>query len=137
MIAVSALRRGPSFGLLDVLPMHAQVVLLDAAWQDYPDWGDRDEQLAFRVPSLTDLPTWVSRSLRAPVRTAGARRQYAWNCGPAMGVRKSDLALEDGGTARVVDEQPGGVRAVVSRQALSRPAGIGGQRWRALPCRRL
>jgi hypothetical protein len=46
-----------------------------------------------------------------------------------MPLTAGELALEDGVTARVLDEQPGGVRAVVSHQALSWLAGIGGQRW--------
>jgi hypothetical protein len=33
---------------LDVLPLHAQVVLLDGTWQDYPDWGDGSGQVASR-----------------------------------------------------------------------------------------
>lgn len=39
---------------LDVLPLHAQVALLDATWQGYLDWEEWDEQVAFRARSLTD-----------------------------------------------------------------------------------
>lgn len=61
--------------------------------------------------------------LRAPADSMRGTADRPWAC------RTSKLALEDGVTARVLDEQPGGVRAVVSHQALSWPAGIGGQRW--------
>jgi len=69
--------------------------------------------------------------LRAPADSMRGTADRPWAC------RNSELALEDGVTARMLDEQPGGVRAVVSHQAVSRPAGIGGQRWWALPYRRL
>ena len=39
---------------LDVRPHYAQVALLDAAWQDYPQWETGDEQVVFRAESLTD-----------------------------------------------------------------------------------
>jgi hypothetical protein len=37
---------------LDVGPLHAQVALLDATWQDYPEWDIGDEEVAYRASSL-------------------------------------------------------------------------------------
>src|SRR5580693_1811031 len=39
---------------LDVHPHHAQVALVDATWQDYPQWETGDEHVVFRAASLTD-----------------------------------------------------------------------------------
>jgi hypothetical protein len=39
---------------LDVRPHNAQVALLDATWQDYPQWETGDEPVVFRAESLTD-----------------------------------------------------------------------------------
>jgi hypothetical protein len=37
---------------LDVSPCDAQVALIDATWQDYPQWDTGEEQVVFRAPSL-------------------------------------------------------------------------------------
>ena len=39
---------------LDVRPHYAQVALVDATWQDYPQWETGEEQVVFRAESLTD-----------------------------------------------------------------------------------
>jgi hypothetical protein len=39
---------------LDVRPHYAQVALVDATWQGYPQWETGDEQVVFRAESLTD-----------------------------------------------------------------------------------
>jgi hypothetical protein len=39
---------------LDVRPHYAQVALVDATWQDYPQWETGDEQVVFGAESLTD-----------------------------------------------------------------------------------
>ena len=39
---------------LDVRPHNAQVALVDATWQDYPQWETGDEEVVFRAESLTD-----------------------------------------------------------------------------------
>jgi hypothetical protein len=39
---------------LDVRPHHAQVALVDATWQDYPQWETGEEQVVFHAESLTD-----------------------------------------------------------------------------------
>ncbi|HEX3959570.1 MAG TPA: hypothetical protein VHZ03_23540 [Trebonia sp.] len=39
---------------LNVRPHYAQVALVDAAWQDYPQWETGDEQVVFGAESLTD-----------------------------------------------------------------------------------
>lgn len=35
-----------------VLPLHAQVALVDATWQDYPQWETGDERVAYKAPPL-------------------------------------------------------------------------------------
>jgi hypothetical protein len=62
---------------LDVLPLHAQVALLDATWQDYPDWADGDEQVAVRAPSLAnpDLPPYPGFAVATRPDTASGRWQ--------------------------------------------------------------
>lgn len=37
---------------LDVSPHDSQVALVDATWQDYPQWETGEEQVVFRAPSL-------------------------------------------------------------------------------------
>ena len=44
----------PQLLALDVAPLHAQVALVDATWQDYPQWEDGDEWVAFRADSLSN-----------------------------------------------------------------------------------
>ena len=39
---------------LDVSPLYAQVALVDATWQDYPQWKSGEEQVVFRAGSLID-----------------------------------------------------------------------------------
>ena len=39
---------------VEVVPIHAQVCLLEATWQDYPQWESGDEAVAFKSPSLVD-----------------------------------------------------------------------------------
>ena len=39
---------------LDVRPHYAQVALVDATWQDYPQWETGEEQVVFCAESLTD-----------------------------------------------------------------------------------
>jgi hypothetical protein len=39
---------------VDVTPLYAQVAILDATWQDYPEWDDGQEWVAFRAESLID-----------------------------------------------------------------------------------
>ncbi len=43
----------PVLALLEVGPLHAQVALLDATWQDYPEWDSSDEEVAYKASSLT------------------------------------------------------------------------------------
>jgi hypothetical protein len=43
----------PQLLALDVTPLHAQVALVDATWQDYPQWESGDEWVAFRAESLS------------------------------------------------------------------------------------
>jgi hypothetical protein len=37
---------------LDVSPLDAQVAIIDATWQDYPQWEAGEEWVAYRAPSL-------------------------------------------------------------------------------------
>lgn len=38
----------------EVWPMHAQVCILNSAWQDYPQWTTGGEAVAYRAESLVD-----------------------------------------------------------------------------------
>ncbi|WP_020579702.1 hypothetical protein [Actinopolymorpha alba] len=37
---------------LDMSPLHGQVAIVDATWQDYPQWETGQEWVAYRAPSL-------------------------------------------------------------------------------------
>lgn len=43
----------PALLQLDVIPEYGQVAIVDATWQDYPQWDRGDEWVAFRAPSLS------------------------------------------------------------------------------------
>lgn len=62
---------------LAVLPLHAQVALLDATWQDYPGWDAGNETVAFRAPSLLnpDGPAYPGFAVATRPDTADGRLQ--------------------------------------------------------------
>jgi hypothetical protein len=43
----------PALLQLDVLPHEAEVGIIHAAWQDYPEWGPEDLWVAFRARMLS------------------------------------------------------------------------------------
>jgi len=77
---------------LDMLPLPAQVALLDATWQDYPDWEDGNEQVAFRArsPINPHLPPYPGFAVTTRPDTASGRlrmvRMQVWT-----GQRPDDL----------------------------------------------
>jgi hypothetical protein len=44
----------PMLKAIDVTPHHGQVALLDATWQDYPEWEAGNETVAYKAESLID-----------------------------------------------------------------------------------
>jgi hypothetical protein len=44
----------PRLVAIDVVSIEAQVVILDATWQDYPQWREGDHWVAAQAPSLID-----------------------------------------------------------------------------------
>jgi hypothetical protein len=78
---------------IDVRPHHAQVALVDATWQDYPQWETGQEQVVFRAESLTDPdnPPYPGFAVatRPDAGPDGARtvRVEVWSDGEPAGLR--------------------------------------------------
>lgn len=78
---------------LDVRPHNAQVALVDATWQDYPQWETGDEEVVFRAESLTDPdnPPYPGFAVatRPDIGPDGPRtvRVEVWSDGQPAGLR--------------------------------------------------
>lgn len=79
---------------IDVSPLYAQVAILDATWQDYPEWDDGQEWVAFRAESLIDPdnPPYpgVAVATRGDIGTDGPCqvRVEVWSGGTPDGLRR-------------------------------------------------
>src|SRR3954451_13734474 len=61
---------------VEILPLHAQVALLDASWQDYPEWQDGNEDVAvgsggFAVATRPDVDDLATGTVRVDVQIDG------------------------------------------------------------------
>lgn len=78
---------------IDVTPLSAQVAILDATWQDYPQWDDEQVWVAFRAESLVDpdSPPYpgIAVATRGDLGADGPRqvRVEVWFRGTPAGLR--------------------------------------------------
>jgi len=57
---------------VEIVPLHAQVALLDASWQDYPEWQSGNEDVAvgpggFAVATRPDVDALGAHTIRVDV----------------------------------------------------------------------
>lgn len=106
---------------LDVYPMESEVGLIDATWQDYPQWESGEEWVACRAPSLInpDRPPYPGFvvATRGYAGDGGPRtvRVEVWSGDEPAGLRcvhESVLAVGSHGVI-VGDDSTGGQEALV------------------------
>jgi hypothetical protein len=101
--------------ILDVTPLSAQVAILDATWQDYPEWEGDERWVAFRAKSLIDPdnPPYpgIAVATRSDAGPDGPRqvRVEVWSEGVPRGLRcVHETVLSVGGHGVLVGNDDSG-----------------------------
>jgi hypothetical protein len=102
---------------VDVSPLDAQVVIIDATWQDYPQWETGEEWVAYRAPSLicSDRPPYpgfavATQGDMGPGGPVERARVEVWSAGEPEGLRcVHESVLHVGSHGVRVGDQGGGM----------------------------